>query len=50
VLAEGLEVTGAALDNGLLNVDLERPPATSRVRRIEIRDLEGSGRVAGDRG
>ena len=50
VLAEGLEVTGAALDNGLLNVDLERPPATSRVRRIEIRALEGSGRVAGDRG
>lgn len=50
VLAEGLEVIGAALDNGLLNIDLERPPATSRVRRIEIRDLEGSGRVAGDRG
>jgi HSP20 family molecular chaperone IbpA len=38
VLADGLEVTGARLDNGLLHVDLERPPSASRVRRIEIRD------------
>jgi HSP20 family molecular chaperone IbpA len=37
VLADGIEVTGAALDNGLLHIDLERPPLDSRVRTIEIR-------------
>jgi HSP20 family molecular chaperone IbpA len=37
VLADGIEVTGAALDNGLLHIDLERPPLESRVRTIEIR-------------
>ena len=37
VLAEGIEVKGAALDNGLLHIDLERPPLQSRVRTIEIR-------------
>lgn len=36
VLAEGIEVTGASLDNGLLNVDLSRPAPQSRVRRIDI--------------
>lgn len=36
VLSEGIEVTGAELDNGLLHVDLVRPEAESRVRRIEI--------------
>jgi HSP20 family molecular chaperone IbpA len=37
VLAEGIEVKGAALDNGLLHVDLVRPEVESRVRTIEIR-------------
>ena len=37
VLADGIEVTGASLDNGLLNIDLTRPPAESRVRKVEIR-------------
>ena len=37
VLADGIEVTGAGLDNGLLHIDLERPPLESRVRTIEIR-------------
>ncbi len=36
VLAEGLEVLGASLDNGLLHVDLVQPPAESRVRTVEI--------------
>jgi HSP20 family molecular chaperone IbpA len=36
VLAEGIEVKGAALDNGLLHIDLERPEVESRVRTIEI--------------
>ena len=37
VLAEGIEVAGAWLDNGLLHVDLVRPSLESRVRTIEIR-------------
>src|SRR5690349_12465820 len=37
VLAEGIEVAGAWLDNGLLNIDLVRPMPESRVRTIEIR-------------
>jgi HSP20 family molecular chaperone IbpA len=37
VLAEGIEVAGAALDNGLLHIDLMRPSAESRVRVIEIK-------------
>ena len=37
VLAEGIEVGGAWLDSGLLNIDLVRPPIESRVRTIEIR-------------
>lgn len=37
VLAEGIEVTSATLDNGLLSVDLQRPKAESHVRSIPIR-------------
>ena len=37
VLAEGIEVQGAWLDNGLLHIDLVRPPVETRVRKIEIR-------------
>ena len=37
VLAEGIEVQGAWLDNGLLHIDLVRPPIESRVRTIQIR-------------
>jgi HSP20 family molecular chaperone IbpA len=36
VLAEGIEVTGAALENGLLSVGLARPKIESIVRSIEI--------------
>jgi HSP20 family molecular chaperone IbpA len=36
MLADGIEVTGARLDNGLLAIDLIRPPAESRVRSIPI--------------
>ncbi|BBK45019.1 heat-shock protein Hsp20 [Allostella vacuolata] len=42
VLADGIEVTGAHLDNGLLHVDLQRPPVESRVRTIRI-DGRGHG-------
>lgn len=37
VLADGVEVVGAALDNGLLNVDLRLPRLQRDVRTIEIR-------------
>lgn len=36
VLADGIEVVGADLRDGLLSVDLERPEQVSQVRRIEI--------------
>jgi HSP20 family molecular chaperone IbpA len=37
VLADGIEVTGAALDNGLLSIDLKRPTVEARVRKVDIR-------------
>jgi len=37
VLADGIEVRGAALDNGLLSIDLERPDAAAISRKIEIK-------------
>jgi HSP20 family molecular chaperone IbpA len=40
VLAEGIEVKGAWLDNGLLHVDLVRPPVEARVRAVPIRGPE----------
>jgi HSP20 family molecular chaperone IbpA len=40
VLADGIEVTGAALENGLLRIDLTRPAAEGRVRTIEIKSGE----------
>ena len=36
VLAEGIEIAGAVLDNGLLSVDLIRPVPERNVRNIEI--------------
>lgn len=36
VLAEGIEVQTASLDNGLLHVDLSRPRPESRVKTIPI--------------
>jgi HSP20 family molecular chaperone IbpA len=37
VLAEGIEVASAWLDNGLLHIDLVRPLPESRVRTVEIK-------------
>ncbi len=45
VLAEGIEVVGAELDNGLLHIDLVRPEPVSRVRTIDIHRA-GRGRRA----
>ena len=52
VLAEGIEVVDARLDNGLLHVDLVRPEPANLVRTIEIRTgspKEGSILNAGKR-
>ncbi len=40
VLAEGIEVRGAWLENGLLHIDLVRPPIEARVRTVQIREPE----------
>ena len=37
VLAEGIEIVGAELDNGLLHVDLVRPESEPRVQKIKIK-------------
>ena len=36
VLADGIEITGATLDNGLLNIDLRRIVPDSNVQKISI--------------
>jgi len=36
VLADGIEIAGASLANGLLNIDLARPKPQVSVKRIEI--------------
>ncbi|MCF8479425.1 MAG: Hsp20 family protein [Rhodospirillum sp.] len=41
VLAEGIEISGASLENGLLHIDLERPIPESKVRHIPI-DAKGT--------
>ena len=54
VLAEGIEVTGASLDNGLLSIDLQRPKVEPQVRTVPIgkaqrstdRARDGSGGIA----
>jgi HSP20 family molecular chaperone IbpA len=44
VMAEGIEVRGAWLDNGLLHIDLARPLPEAKVRTIRI-TKPGNGRV-----
>jgi HSP20 family molecular chaperone IbpA len=41
VLAEGMEISGATLDNGLLHIDLRRQPLETRVQEIEIKNRAG---------
>ena len=50
VLAEGIEITGATLERGLLHIALERPAAAPEVRTIKIvtQDVaDGSGASIG---
>ena len=46
MLADGIEVMGARLDNGLLSIDLVRPQVEPRIRtiRIDAGESDGSGR------
>ena len=37
MLADGIEVTGASTDNGLLHIELRRPLAETRVKTVEIK-------------
>ncbi len=43
VLADGIVVETASLDNGLLHVDLRRPLAEPKVRKVEIRTERKAG-------
>jgi len=43
VLAEGIEVKNATLDNGLLHIDLQRPLPESRVRTVQIQSAAPAG-------
>ena len=48
VLAEGIDISGAWLDSGLLHIDLVRPQPEVRVKRIEIsKGANGAGSKAG---
>ena len=49
VLAEGIEITGAALDNGLLHIDLHRKTLEPEVRTIKI-ECAPPGDESGPRG
>lgn len=47
VLAEGIKVVGASLDNGLLSLNLERPERSAKSRTIEIGSAKrGNGAVS----
>ena len=42
VLAEGIEVEGASMENGLLSVDLSQPNNSEESKKIEIKDSSKS--------
>lgn len=45
VLADGVEVKGAALDNGLLHIDLVQVEPERTARKIEIKGTAANGRA-----
>lgn len=51
VLADGIEVTGAELTNGLLSINLARPQPETVSRKIDITEASADpeGRAEGDR-
>lgn len=48
ILAEGLEVTSAKLEHGLLHIDLVRPQPETRVRTVKIAGANGGGQGPGN--
>ena len=44
VLAEGIEIAGAELDNGLLHVNIKRPVVQTQTRTIEIKSASARQR------
>jgi HSP20 family molecular chaperone IbpA len=50
VLAEGIEITGAIIDNGLLHIDLERPITEPQVRNIKIENASDASGAPIDSG
>jgi HSP20 family molecular chaperone IbpA len=44
VLAEGIEIVGAELDNGLLHVNVKRPVVETQTRTIEIKTTSSQQR------
>ncbi|QHI95354.1 Hsp20 family protein [Aristophania vespae] len=46
VLAEGIEISGAWLDNGLLHIDLMRPKPEVRVKHIAISQGQQKSHIA----
>ena len=47
VLAEGIEVIGASLDNGLLSIDLRRPKVEPQIRTVPIKKAATAARSNG---
>ncbi|MEM9470039.1 MAG: Hsp20 family protein [Pseudomonadota bacterium] len=45
VLADGIEVLGASLDNGLLHIDMQREEPESKAQKIKISDRAVNGKV-----
>ena len=41
VLAEGIEVRGAEVNNGLLHIDLERPVPQPKITQVKIKSANG---------
>jgi len=50
VLADGIDITAASLDNGLLNIDLVRPQIETTVRNIEINKAASGDKSGGKSG
>lgn len=45
VLADGIEVLGASMDNGLLHIDMQREEPESKAQKIQIRDSGVNGKI-----
>lgn len=47
VLADGIQVQGATLDNGLLHIDMQRVQPESSARKIAIQPAGSNGKISG---